>query len=282
MVNVGVIGHTGRLGKPLVEMLERHPHFKIVYTESRKEGATGSLTKAELVFLAMPKGESEPYLPYLAAVRNKRVIDLSVDHRASEGWTYGLSELNAEEIASAQYVANPGCYATSVILGLAPLKGKIMHVQVASTSGISGAGLQVREEDNFLTYDEGMVHGHIPEMERALGLDDLLFVPQRIDVAERGIVSTIFAFYFDGTRVDVENVRQRYEKFYAGQPFVRVTDSIETRNVNGTNRCDLKVVPCGENVVVIAALDNLIKGGAGQAVQNANIMYGFDQATGLR
>lgn len=279
MVNVGVIGHTGRLGKPLVQMLEGHPRFKIAYTESRKEGATGNLAKVELVFLAMPKGESEPYM---AGVRDKRVVDLSVDHRASEGWTYGLSELNADQIALAQYVANPGCYATSVILGLAPLKGKIMHVQVASTSGISGAGLSRKDEDNFLTYDEGMVHGHIPEMERALGLDDLLFVPQRIDVAERGIVSTIFAFYFDGTRADVENVRQRYEKFYEGQPFVRITDSIETRNVNGTNRCDLKVVPCGENVVVISALDNLIKGGAGQAVQNANIMYGFDQTTGLR
>lgn len=279
MVNVGVIGHTGRLGKPLVEMLEGHPYFKIGYTESRKEGATGNLAEVELVFLALPKGESEPYL---ATVRDKRVIDLSVDHRATEGWAYGLSELNAEEIASAQYVANPGCYATSVILGLAPLKGKIMHVQVASTSGISGAGLSRKDEDNFLTYDEGMVHGHIPEMERAFGLDDLLFVPQRIDVAERGIVSTIFAFYFDGTRADVENVRQRYETFYAGQPFVHITDSIETRNVNGTNRCDIKVVPCGENVVVISALDNLIKGGAGQAVQNANIMYGFDQTTGLR
>ncbi|MDO8643308.1 MAG: hypothetical protein Q7R76_07100 [Candidatus Woesearchaeota archaeon] len=277
-INVGVIGHTGRLGKPLVEMLERHPHFKIAYTESRTEGTSGNKKDAELVFLALPKGESESYLRDL---RGKRLIDLSVDHRAAEGWTYGLPELNADEIAAAKLVANPGCYATSVILGLAPLKGKVMHVQVASTSGISGAGLPVKETDNFLTYDEGMVHGHIPEMERALGLEDMLFVPQRIDVAERGIVSTIFAFYSHGTRADVENVREVYESFYATAPFVRVTDSIETRKVNGTNYCDIKVLGCGENVVVVSAIDNLIKGGAGQAIQNANIMYGFRQATGL-
>lgn len=273
MVRVGIIGHTGRLGKPLVEILSRHPHAEIGYTESRTEGSHGSLLNVELVFLALPGDESEAHLPKLDG---KRVVDLSNDHRCSDGWVYGLPELNGDSIPHAQRLANPGCYATSVILGLAPLKGKMSNVYVASTSGISGAGMQVQGGDNFLVYQEGRQHRHIPEIERMLGLEGILFVPQRIDVADRGIISTIFAEYMGGD--DLAGV---YKEFYRSAPFVRVKDTIETKAVIGTNFCDIKISRHGGKIIIISALDNIIKGGSGQAVQNFNLMYGFNETTGL-
>ncbi|MFH1364961.1 MAG: Asd/ArgC dimerization domain-containing protein [archaeon] len=273
MVSVGIIGHTGRLGKPLVEILNRHSHAEIGYTESRKEGIYGKLSDVEIVFLALPEGESGAHLPKLDG---KRIVDLSNDHRYSDGWVYGLPELNRREIEQTQYLTNPGCYATSIILGLAPLKGKVHNVYVASTSGISGAGMQVQEKDNFLIYKEGRQHKHIPEIERMLGLERILFVPQRIDVADRGIISTIFAEYMDG-----DNLDEVYKEFYKSNPFVRVKDAIETKEVNGTNFCDIKISNHGGKIIVISALDNIVKGGSGQAVQNFNLMYGFDETTGL-
>ena len=137
-IKVGVIGYTGRLGKLLVEILSKHPFVEVVYTESRSEGSHGNLSSAEIVFLALPYGESKDYLPKLDG---KRVIDLSIDHRDDSKWIYGLSEIFSNEISKATQVANPGCYATSILLGLFPLKGKIKQVNIASTSGVSGAGI---------------------------------------------------------------------------------------------------------------------------------------------
>ncbi len=273
MTNVGIIGHTGRLGRPLVEILKKHPFANIVYTESRQEGSQGCLNDAEIIFLALPGGEGKGYLPRLDG---KRIIDLSDDHRTTDGWTYGSPELNREAIKDAQCIANPGCYATSIILGLAPVARHVSGVCVAAISGISGAGLQIQQEDNFLVYKEGRDHQHLPEIERALRLENILFVPQRIDTADRGIVSTIFADY-DGP----EEVETTYAEFYKGMPFVRMTISIETQKVNKTNYCDIKVSRYGSKVLIVSALDNIGKGGSGQAVQNFNIMCGLDETIGL-
>ncbi|HLD37404.1 MAG TPA: hypothetical protein VJA86_02355 [Candidatus Nanoarchaeia archaeon] len=273
MVKVGVIGHTGRLGKPLVEILSKHPYAEISYTESRKEGICGNLSNIELVFLALPEGESDAHLPKLDG---KKIIDLSSDHRCSDGWVYGLPELNKEKISQAQYLTNPGCYATSIILGLAPLKGKVHNVCVSSTSGISGAGMQVQEKDDFIVYKEGRQHKHILEIERILGLEGILFVPQRINVADRGIISTIFGNYAGS-----KDLTELYHEFYKSMPFVRLKESIKTKDVNETNFCDIKISNYEDRIIVISALDNLIKGGSGQAVQNFNLMYGFDETIGI-
>src|SRR3989344_2913664 len=129
MINVGIIGHTGRTGKTLVEVLTKHPYAKIVYTESRQEGKQGNLEDSDTVFLHLPKGESKTYLPNL---ENKKIIDLSGDHRLNPGWIYGLPEkilwtgagpfYQKDEIKKAIKVANPGCYATSILLGIIPIK----------------------------------------------------------------------------------------------------------------------------------------------------------------
>jgi len=273
IINVGIIGHTGRLGKPLVDILNKHPESDIVYTESRKEGSQGNLLKADFVFLALPYGESGKYL---TKIKKKRIIDLSIDNRCNDDWVYGLPELNKAKIKNAQKVANPGCYATSILLGLLPLKGKVSNVCIASTSGVSGAGLDVKDIDNFLIYKEGRQHQQIREIEDILDINDILFVPQRIDSTEKGIISTIFA----KPKIK-EDLNSLYKEFYKQEQFIRIKDSIETKDVIGTNYCDIKILEIENKIIIISALDNLIKGGSGQAVQNFNIMHGFDESVGL-
>ncbi len=272
-VKVGIIGHTGRLGKPLHEMLLQHPYAEIVYAESRKEGKNGNLSDAECVFLALPQDEGAEHMSYL---QGKKVIDLSKDHRFSEGWVYGLPELNKAEIVFADKIANPGCYATSVILGLAPLIGEISDVCVSSTSGISGAGLSVVEEDNFLVYKEGKAHPQVSELTSALQLDDMLFVPQRIDTADKGIVSVMFAKYHGEG-----DFAEKYRSFYQDCSFVKVVDTISTRDVIATNNCHIKPALYGDRLMVVSCIDNTMKGGAGQAVQNFNLMSGLKEDIGL-
>ncbi|MBI2632296.1 hypothetical protein HYW75_04790 [Candidatus Pacearchaeota archaeon] len=278
MVKVGVIGHTGRLGKPLVELICNHPGAELVYTESRKEGADGDLESVDCMFFTLPKGESEQYL---TKCKEKRLIDLSEDHRDNSRWVYGLSEMNREEIKAARRVANPGCYATSVILGLLPIKGCVSQINISSTSGISGAGLEVIKIDQFLIYKEGREHPHLKEITAALAYNqespgEILFVPQRIDNTDRGIISTIFST-FSG----FGPIQEKYDTFYKNNPFVSMVKKIETRAVNNTNRCHIKVSEFGERLIILSALDNILKGGSGQAIQNFNIMYGFDETLGL-
>ena len=273
MVKVAIYGHTGRLGRPLSKLLENHPEAEIVYTESQSQGGSGDLEAAEFVFLALPYGESEKYLHKLSG---KRIIDLSVDHRSSPGWVYGLPEINEETIRKADRIANPGCYATSIALGLLPLKGKIESVNIQASSGISGAGESVKEEDNFVTYKEGTEHPQIQEIKNTLGIERVSFVPLKVENTDRGIVSVMFVGHAHSA-----NIVDEYKDFYKEKPFARMVDTIETKGIIGTNRCIIKPLVVENDVVVISALDNLIKGGSGQAVQNFNIMNGFDQTLGL-
>lgn len=273
LIKVGVIGHTGRLGKPLCSILKSHPRAEIVYTESPSAGQSGSLDETEFVFLALPYGESARYVD---KIKSKKVIDLSVDHRSDPDWTYGLPELNKEKIKDAQYVANPGCYATSILLGLLPVRKEIKNIKIQATSGISGAGESVKEEDNFVIYKENNDHPQIPEIKNISHIDSITFVPMKIETADKGIVSTIFAEYHGK-----ENVRDTFVYFYKHSPFVKIVDAIETKNVIGTNYCHIKPMQTGGGIVILTALDNLLKGGAGQAVQNFNIMNGLAEDTGL-
>lgn len=273
-VKVGIIGHTGRLGKPLVEILQKHPAAEIVYTESRSEGYCGKLSEVEITFLALPYGESVKHLKKLSG---KRIIDLSIDHRDNSGWAYGLPEIFGEEIKNAKMVANPGCYATSILLALYPLKGNIKSIRISSTSGMSGAGMAQQKEDNFAVYKEGDQHPQIKEVSRFIGVDDILFVPQRIDSTKKGIISTIFV----RMSRKIPNVQKLYQDTYKNCQFVRICDGIETKNVIGTNLCDIKIMEFADEVLIISTLDNLLKGGAGQAVQNFNLICGLEESLGL-
>ena len=269
-----------------------------------------------IAFSAMPHRSSTEIVPSLLE-RGIRVIDASADFRlknAAEytkwyGFThsspklleeavFGLPELHHEEIAPASLVANPGCYSTGAILALAPL---VKHgvigpdIIVDSKSGLSGAGRTLSLTTHYSETNEDISaysleeHRHLPEIEQELGLLDpsmslsITFVPHLVPMT-RGILSTCYAKLADGHRLTETKLRQLYVQFYKHAPFVQViARPPHAKYIRGTNFC--LVYPTVNSktgrLIVISCLDNLIKGGAGQAVQNMNLMFGLPQTTGL-
>ncbi|MCM8764170.1 MAG: N-acetyl-gamma-glutamyl-phosphate reductase [Candidatus Omnitrophica bacterium] len=262
----------------------------------------------DIVFLALPHVVSMSFVPKILSL-GKKVIDLSADYRFSdeklyEKWyqkhrspellqkaVYGLPEMFRKEIKKAQLIANPGCYPTSAILGLLPIakkniiKGRLI---VNSLSGFTGAG---KKPDVTLMFAEGNEnsraykigeHRHQPEiqhiLEKAGCLVDVTFVPYLIPV-NCGILTTIYAEF--ARDVEEKELQHIYEGFYKDEPFVRVMkygNSPEIKNVAGTNFCDIGIKKINRSLlVVVSAIDNLVKGASGQAVQNMNIMMGFDE-----
>jgi len=245
----------------------------------------------------------------------KTVIDLSGDFRLKSVaeheefykqakspdavMTYGMSELFHEEIENSRAISNPGCFATSIILGVAPLffgaenSFKVRTINCTSTSGISGAGRSSKTELSFSEMSENIraykvgVHQHIPEIMQALGTSattpsfDFIFTPM-IGSLVRGIYS-ILNVKLDNPAA-IEDIKLCYRNFYKNAPFVRVRDTMtEVRHVSHTNFCDIHIAHATRSgsLVIVTAIDNLLKGAAGQAVQNMNIMLGIDETTGL-
>jgi len=331
-LSISVIGASGYSGAELVRLLLRHPAVELdtLYAFSqagkifsdlypsvpcdkeflRYEGETGS----DIYFLALPHGEALNLVPALTDA-GKLVIDLSGDFRLknpdeherfykqikpADAWmTYALPELGRDEIINSKAVSNPGCYATSIILGLAPLfldensPAKVRSVSCTAVSGISGAGRTSKTELSFSEMSENMraykvgQHQHTPEIMQALGTSasnpsfDFTFAPM-IGPFTRGIYS-VLTVAFDGNFRDC-SPSELYSSFYDGAPFVRVRSSMtEVRHVAMTNYCDIHIAHRSDNgpLVIISAIDNLLKGAAGQAVQNMNIMLGFDETLGL-
>ena len=247
---------------------------------------------------------------------NKRVIDLGGDFRLKDVSAYqkfykrehtskeflaqavfGLPEWNCEKIRTARLVANPGCYSTSAILPLIPLvKENIIEekgIIISSLSGVSGAGRSVSTEYSFSEVNESAraykvgVHQHTPEIESAIsdtsGHDvSVTFVPHLIPIT-RGINSSIYARL--KRTVTQEEITAAYQKYYSKAPFVRVDSSAipEIRNVNYTNFCDIgfRIDEKNKTIVLLSIIDNMVKGAAGQAIQNMNIMFGFNETEGL-
>ncbi|HEX6213505.1 MAG TPA: N-acetyl-gamma-glutamyl-phosphate reductase [Vicinamibacterales bacterium] len=262
---------------------------------------------ADAVFLALPEAASADLAPMLLS-SGLRVIDLSGAFRLRdaasrakwypatatlpEGVAYGLTEFELDAIASAKLVSNPGCYPTASLLGLLPLQRAGLlkpggDIVIDAKSGISGAGKAATERTHF-SENHGSVaaynafgHRHTPEMEQALG-QAVTFVPHLVPL-DRGILSSMYARLVPGTTAAaVTNV---FERTYKDAPFVRLGgDSLpEIKHVAHTNFCDVgwKVDEATGRVFVVSVLDNLVKGAAGQAIQNFNVMFGFDQKAGL-
>jgi N-acetyl-gamma-glutamyl-phosphate reductase len=294
---------------------ELFPNLRGHYELSFSEPDVQLLAGCDMVFFATPHNVAMNLVPELLAA-GARVIDLSADYRIRDAglWSqwygeshaspellaeavYGLPEFNREKIASARLVACPGCYPTSVQLGFMPLlaKGLVDAEQLiaSSASGVSGAGRQAKVDnllsevsDSFKAYSVSG-HRHLPEIEQ--GLSDIsgqkaqvTFVPHLLPIV-RGIHSTLFARLND----DTMDLQALYEEWYAQEHFVDVLPPgvfPQTRTVKGANRCQISImVPQQRNTVVImATIDNLVKGASGQAVQNMNIMLGLDETAGLR
>jgi N-acetyl-gamma-glutamyl-phosphate reductase len=273
--------------------------------------------KADLVFLALPHVTAQE-----AAFRfhnlGKKVVDLSADYRLSdpalyEQWyehahqypkllssaVYGLPELHREKIKKASLIANPGCYPTGAILGLAPLvrEGWIDpgSIIIDSKSGVSGAGRSPSLANHYPEVNEGLMaykigtHRHTPEIEQELsalaGIKiTVSFTPHLIPM-NRGILTTIYAA--TQKEADTAQTQELYQKFYRDEPFVRLLPSGQfpnVRNQRGSNFCDIGVYadPRTDRIVVVTAIDNLVKGAAGQAIQNMNLVAGFGETEGLK
>ena len=291
------------------------PNLRGHYDLAFSEPDVPMLAACDVVFFATPHNVAMNMVPALLAAE-ARIIDLSADYRIRDAalWSqwygephaspelleeavYGLPELNRAQIAGARLVACPGCYPTSVQLGYMPLLARGLvdpkHLIASAASGVSGAGRQAKVDnllsevsDSFKAYAVAG-HRHLPELEQ--GLSDIAeqqveitFVPHMLPIV-RGIHSTLFSRVNDSS-IDLQAL---YEDWYRDEPFVDVLPAgvfPQTRTVKGANRCQIAVTVPQERdtVVVMAAIDNLVKGASGQAVQNMNIMLGLDESAGLR
>jgi N-acetyl-gamma-glutamyl-phosphate reductase len=268
--------------------------------------------RADCVFCCLPHGASAAAVAELLS-HGKKVIDLSADYRLNDAATYkkwygidhpdsvrmadtvyGLPELYREGIKSAQLVANPGCYPTSAILALAPLlRAAVISTDgiiVDSKSGVSGAGREPKPHLHFPECNESVsaygvgTHRHMPEIDQVLSdvagkQIEVVFTPHLIPM-DRGILTTCYASATSNH--DDDSLLAILREFYADETFVRVSSALPgTKHVAGTNFCDLTVRRVRGRVVVISAIDNLVKGASGAALQNFNLMHGFDETTAL-
>ncbi|HHX78010.1 MAG TPA: N-acetyl-gamma-glutamyl-phosphate reductase [Firmicutes bacterium] len=338
MLKIGIIGATGYTGRELVRILVKHPgveislvtsesyagqkysqvypEFKGVFEQVLEKYRKEALSRADVLFSALPHGSSREKVPELLEAADK-VIDLSGDYRLKDAslyaaWygyeregdpllkesVYGLPEINRENIAGARLVANPGCYPTSALIGLKPLLTAGVAVAddiiIDAKSGVTGAGRTPKlpyhypeMNDNFKAY-KVTGHQHTPEIEeQAAGLAGekalVRFTPHLLPL-NRGILSTIYLKLKEP--FTEEDLFTFYHACYDEEPFVRILDAPglpETRYVMGTNFCDvsLRLDDRTGRVIVITAIDNLVKGAAGQAVQNLNILMGWPETEGL-
>jgi N-acetyl-gamma-glutamyl-phosphate reductase len=312
-VRAGIIGGAGYTGGEMIRLLIRHPAVDIRFIHSKSnagkpvadihEDLAGDtqLTFAsewdeevDVVFLCMGHGESRKFLDeHGAAFEGVILIDLSQDFRlAGKPWVYGLPELNREEIRSAQMVANPGCFATAIELGLLPLAkaGLLREVYTTGITGSTGAGQSLSPTGHFswrannIQAYKTLTHQHLKEIGQSLkqapgGAEATIhFTPWRGDFTRGIFISSQLACEKDPTEVF-----QLYEDFYRGHPFTIVSRNlISLKQVVNTNKCLIQLEQVGRQLVVHSTLDNLLKGAAGQAVQNMNLLFGLDETAGLR
>jgi len=334
---VGIINVTGYIGVELARLLYQHPQVELISVTGRSAAGQrlgtvfphlasldltieAELGDVELVFSAMPHKESaKEVIPLLN--NSIKVVDISADFRLKDAaeyqhWygfshptpqllaqaVYGLTELYRSQVASAQLVANPGCYPTGAILALAPaVKARLIELNIIidSKSGVSGAGRTISLQTHFSEANEDVAayalegHRHLPEITQELKQlcpeqpPSVTFVPHLVPMT-RGILATCYAPLASGKlaagKKGEEELRQLYLDFYKDEPFVRTVDfPPHTKHTWGNNLC--LVYPTIDHrtgrLIVISCIDNLIKGGVGQAIQNMNLMLGLPETTGL-
>src|SRR5881296_3654648 len=311
-VPVGVLGASGYVGQELLRLLAGHPGASVVFATA--ESAAGELlegqklikvddaplARAEIVLSCLPHGVSARYVHETRAA-GRRAVDLSADFRLSTEAVYGLTEVARPRVAAAELVANPGCYPTAALLALIPLaqRGLIdtsREVVIDAASGVTGAGRTPTREllfgevsEDYRAYAAGNEHRHLAELRATLAREggfsgDLVFTPHLLPV-KRGILETI---HVPLTRVlDRSTAEGLYQAAYHGEPCVVLTRGTlpSLKDVVYRNRVAIGVVPVANvrrpRLTVIAAIDNLIKGAAGQAIQNMNAMLGLPETAGL-
>jgi N-acetyl-gamma-glutamyl-phosphate reductase len=318
MIKVGIIGGSGYTAGELIRILMYHPKATIDFVYSTTNAGKplsyahhdilGDITmnftdtinpKVNVVFLCLGHGKSKQFLEAHPFETYTRIIDLGNDFRLSkdanfEGktFTYGLPELYKKEIKNANYVANPGCFATAIQLALLPLAhyGLLQNdVHINATTGSTGAGVQPSETTHFswrannMSHYKAFEHQHLGEIIQSIKRvqsefsHELLFIPNRGDFT-RGIFATLYTIISE----DLEHIVEKYQAFYESHPFVTVTTTdTNLKQVVQTNKCIISLVKKGERLLITSIIDNLTKGASGQAIQNMNLMFGLEETTGL-
>lgn len=311
-IKVGIVGGAGYTGGELLRLLLNHANVEIQYIVSKSQqgqpvshvhndlyGETHLTfvaeagTGANVVFLCMGHGEAKKYLKAHSFLLNAKIIDLSRDFRVGDArFVYGLPELNKEAIKRAQYIANPGCFATAIQLGLLPLAAKGLlagDIFVNATTGSTGAGQSLSPSTHFswrnnnLSVYKAFEHEHLEEMKKSFAQlqpgyhSDLHFIPQR-GAFSRGILASINI----GCTLDQVVIEKIYRDFYHDQPFVKVVKSADIKQVSNTNKCFIQLIKHNNQLAIISVIDNLLKGASGQAVQNMNLMFGLSETEGLK
>lgn len=315
-IRIGIVGVSGYGGGEVLRICANHPSFEVVYVagESSAGAKLGTrfpalperlagltiekwdptgLPKLDVLFASLPTGGSREGLARVAA--ETKIVDIGGDHRFVEGWTYGLADIWPEKIKAASRIANPGCYPSAAITALAPLAAAGLidpaSIIIDAKSGVSGAGrgggdskFGFAEVNEDLTAYGLLKHAHVPEMTQAIGQlagrpATLVFTPHLIPMT-RGILATCYA----RGNATTEQCLAEARRFYAGRPFVRVVDTPpHTKWATGTNFVFVNYAadPARNLIMALGAVDNLGKGAAGQAVQNANLINGLPQTAGL-
>lgn len=324
--NIAIVGASGYTGQELTRLVQGHPGLSLTGLMTARRQVVpdppglpvdlhiqpldmGTIGECEAVFLCTPHGAAAELAVEILEIGPK-VVDLSADFRLQDPVVYastyglqhpapdllpeavyGLTEHHREAVAAARLVANPGCYPTSILLPLLPLRAAELldestTILADSKSGVSGAGKTPKDRtiygsiaENFLAYGVG-THRHTPEIHQHLGTEGLVFVPHLLPMF-RGMLSTIYVTPAAGQNAD--SLRACLAERYAQEPFVQVFDrgQPETNRVAHTNQCHIAVAQAGELVVLTSAIDNLGKGAAGQAMQNMNLMLGLEETQGL-
>ncbi len=325
-IKIGIIGGAGYTGGELIRLLLHHPGVEITFIHSRSNAGnfiytvhqdlmgdtelkfTDNLSLLEddgidVLFLCLGHGESKKFLVESKIADNIKVIDLANDFRleaqSSTGnrqFVYGLPELNRDKIKSANNIANPGCFATAIQLGLLPLAkaGLLKDIYTTGITGSTGAGQSLSTSSHFswrannIQAYKTLTHQHLGEIGESLlqlqpgptlgdGGIDLSFVPWRGDFTRGIFISSTIT-----CDLSLEELTILYTEFYAGHPFTHVSkDAIFLKQVVNTNKAIIQLEKAGKKLVVHSAIDNLLKGASGQAVQNMNLIFGLDETTGL-
>ncbi|HWW42329.1 N-acetyl-gamma-glutamyl-phosphate reductase [Pedobacter sp.] len=314
-IKAGIIGGAGYTGGEMLRILVNHPSVEIAFVHSNSnEGNlisdvhtdlfgdtdlrfTGTLSAdIDVLFLCVGHGDAKKFLAANPIAPSIKIIDLSQDFRlkanAADQWVYGLPELNREAIRTANYVANPGCFATCIQLALLPLAAKGLlkgEVHINATTGSTGAGQSLAATSHFswrnnnLSVYKAFEHQHLNEIGESLvqldgGFDSVLnFIPQRGDFT-RGILASVYT----ESDLSAEELQDLYASYYEGHVFTHVSaKNIDLKQVVNTNKGLLHVEKHGNKVFVVSIIDNLLKGASGQAVQNMNLMFGLEERQGL-
>ncbi len=312
-IKVGIIGGAGYTGGELLRILINHPQAEVVFVNSQSQAGkpvykthTDLLGETELLFsdsldfsavdvffLCSGHGQSRKFLAENAIPSSVRIIDLSTDYRdESEGFVYGLPELNRNRIKSATKIANPGCFATSIQLAMLPVAAAGLlksEVHVSAITGSTGAGQSLSASTHFswrnnnVSIYKAFTHQHLAEIGQSLKQlqndfsEDINFIPYRGNFT-RGIMANV---YFD---CDLEEnaAIELFQKYYQGHPFTVIArQEIDLKMVVNSNKCILQIQKHGKRLLVTSIIDNLVKGASGQAVQNMNLAFGIDEKAGL-